>query len=91
MRILQKEIDILSQLKHTNIVNMVEFHKSVDYVKKNGASYKVVAIVMELVSGGEVFDYVKITGRFSEEIARIYFRILIESKIKFTSRFNSCV
>jgi len=58
---------------------MVEYHKSVDYVKKNGSSYKVVAIVMELVSGGEVFDYVKITGRFSEEIARIYFRILIES------------
>ena len=54
---------------------------SADYVKKNGKSYKVVAIVLELVSGGEVFDYVKISGRFSEEVARIYFRILIESNL----------
>jgi len=34
---------------------------------------------MELVPGGELFEYVADSGRFSEEAARTYFRILIES------------
>jgi len=79
LKALRKEVETLNSLKHSNIVNMVEFLYSADYVKKNGKSYKVVALVLELVSGGEVFDYVKISGRFSEEVARIYFRILIET------------
>jgi serine/threonine protein kinase len=76
---LKKEIEILAELKHPNIVNLVEFHESADYVKKNGQSYKAVAIIMELVPGGELFEYVADSGRFSEEVARTYFRILIET------------
>jgi serine/threonine protein kinase len=79
MKTLKKEIEILAQLKHPNIVNLVEFHESIDYVKKNGQSYKVVAIFMELVPGGELFEYVADSGRFSEETARTYFRIIIET------------
>jgi len=79
MKTLKKEIEILAQLKHPNIVNLLEFHESIDYVKKNGQSYKVVAIFMELVPGGELFEYVADSGRFSEETARTYFRIIIES------------
>lgn len=32
---------------------------------------------MELATGGELFDYVATTGRFSEPIARFYFHQLI--------------
>lgn len=76
---LKKEIEILQALKHPNIVNLIEFQESADYVKKNGKSYKVVAIVMELVPGGELFEYIADSGKFSDEIARTYFRILIET------------
>jgi len=79
MKTLKKEIEILAELKHPNIVNLLEFHESIDYVKKNGQSYKVVAIFMELVPGGELFEYVADSGRFSEETARTYFRIIIET------------
>jgi len=79
MKTLKKEIEILADLKHPNIVNLLEFHESIDYVKKNGQSYKVVAIFMELVPGGELFEYVADSGRFSEETARTYFRIIIET------------
>lgn len=81
LKTLKKEIEILAALKHPNIVNLIEFQENADYVKKNGQSYKAVAIVMELVPGGELFEYVADSGRFSEETARTYFRILIESKI----------
>jgi serine/threonine protein kinase len=79
LKTLKKEIEILAALKHPNIVNLIEFQESADYVKKNGQSYKAVAIVMELVPGGELFEYVADSGRFSEETARTYFRILIET------------
>jgi serine/threonine protein kinase len=79
MKTLKKEIEILQALNNPNIVNLVEFQESADYVKKNGSSYKVVAIVMELVPNGELFEYVADSGRFSEEVARSYFRILIET------------
>lgn len=32
---------------------------------------------MELATGGELFDYVATTGKFSEPIARFYFHQLI--------------
>ena len=89
LKTLKKEIEILAALKHTNIVNLVDFIESADYVKKNGQSYKAVAIIMELVPGGELFEYVADSGRFSEEVARTYFRILIESTISFILTFWS--
>eukprot|EP00330_Aristerostoma_sp_ATCC50986_P010545 CAMPEP_0114596026 /NCGR_PEP_ID=MMETSP0125-20121206/17967_1 /TAXON_ID=485358 ORGANISM="Aristerostoma sp., Strain ATCC 50986" /NCGR_SAMPLE_ID=MMETSP0125 /ASSEMBLY_ACC=CAM_ASM_000245 /LENGTH=566 /DNA_ID=CAMNT_0001798487 /DNA_START=68 /DNA_END=1768 /DNA_ORIENTATION=- len=79
LKTLKKEIEVLQLLKHDNITNLAEFHESIDYVKKNGQTYKVVAIVMEYIANGELFEYVADSGRFSEKIARTYFRILIET------------
>jgi len=76
---INREIDILTKLKHPNIINLIEFHESIDYIKKDGRSYKCVAIVTELAEGGELFNYIAESGRFSEEVARTYFRILIET------------
>lgn len=42
--------------------------------KSNGTKEPVIYIVLELATGGELFDYVATTGRFGEEIARFYFR-----------------
>jgi serine/threonine protein kinase len=38
----------------------------------------VIYIVLELATGGELFDYVAIGGRYSEEVCRFYFRQLID-------------
>ena len=43
------------------------------FYKKNGEVDKVLYIVTELATGGELFDYVATTGRFSESEARFYF------------------
>ena len=42
--------------------------------KANGSKEPVIYIVLELATGGELFDYVATTGRFTEPIARFYFR-----------------
>ena len=72
------EVQTMSQLSHANIVNLVEYSQEGIVVKSNGAKESVIYIVLELATGGELFDYVATTGRFSEVISRFYFRQLIE-------------
>lgn len=76
----KKEVEILSTLQHSNIVNLVEFFESVEYIKKNKKSYQVTAIVMDLVLNGDIFNYLAIAGRFPEALARTFFISLIHSK-----------
>ena len=63
----------MSQLHHPNIVNLVEYGQDGVVKKSNGNQEAVIYIVLELATGGELFDYVATTGRFSEPIARFYF------------------
>jgi serine/threonine protein kinase len=54
-------------------VNLVEYSKDGVIEKSNGTKEPVIYIVLELATGGELFDYVALTGRFSEPVARFYF------------------
>lgn len=73
LKTLKNEIDIMKKLHHANIVNLIDVKESTDYIKKNGQTKKVMAIIMEYINGGELFEYVANTGRFSEEVSRTYF------------------
>lgn len=53
-------------------------HKYVVGMKEVLASKTKIFIVLELVTGGELFDKIVSEGRFSEEMARFYFRQLVE-------------
>ena len=55
-------------------MNLVEYNKEGVIERSNGDKENVIYIVLELATGGELFDYVATTGRFSEPIARFYFR-----------------
>lgn len=79
MKRLKNEVDVMKNMSHPNIINLKEFHEEIEYVKKSGKIVKVVAIVMELAQGGELFGYVANTGRFEENEARTYFRQLIST------------
>lgn len=72
------EVQTMSTLSHPNIVNLVEYSKEGVVEKQNGIKKAVIYIVLELATGGELFDYVATTGRFEERIARFYFRQIIE-------------
>jgi len=59
VRLLEQELDILLRVDHPNII---KFHQS--YI-----DYRYVHIVMELAEGGELFDRIIESKRFSEQIA----------------------
>eukprot|EP00831_Metopus_contortus_P038569 TRINITY_DN3029_c0_g1_i4.p1 TRINITY_DN3029_c0_g1~~TRINITY_DN3029_c0_g1_i4.p1 ORF type:complete len:445 (+),score=96.02 TRINITY_DN3029_c0_g1_i4:256-1590(+) len=73
------EAKIMQQLDHPNIVKLYEFGDDGVIRKENGTERPVLYLVFELVTGGELFDYVAIGGRFPDPIARFYFKSLIQA------------
>lgn len=68
------EVNTMKELKHPNIVNLVEYNENATVTKNSGITYEALIIVLELATGGELFDYVATGGRFPDSIARFYFK-----------------
>eukprot|EP00026_Physarum_polycephalum_P003632 Phypoly_transcript_03645.p1 GENE.Phypoly_transcript_03645~~Phypoly_transcript_03645.p1 ORF type:complete len:738 (+),score=143.90 Phypoly_transcript_03645:152-2365(+) len=64
----EREISVLKLLKHPNIVQLFEVIED-----ENGRIF----LVLELVAGGELFDYIVARGRVKEKEARKFFRQII--------------
>lgn len=64
---LKREIAIMKALKHENVVALQEVMQTQNHIY----------LVLELVSGGELFDKIVSQKRFDEDTARKYFRQLI--------------
>lgn len=73
------EIQVMQQLQHDNIINLIDFNDTCDFIKPNGVSTPVFYLALQLASGGELFDFIAQTGRFTEPVARFYFRQLCEA------------
>ena len=73
------EKELMEKIKYPNILNLVNFYEKIDYVKRNMTPIPVVAIVMELARGGELWEYIAYSGRLSEDLSRYYFHQLIET------------
>jgi len=78
LEMLMVEVNAMAELNHPNIVNLLEHSKDAHVEKENGTKQPVICIALELATGGELFDYVALTGRFDEPTARFYFRQLID-------------
>merc|ERR1719414_1572030 len=65
---LNREVEILSELHHTSIVNLKRVHRTASWV----------FLVMELVRGGELFDQIVRNRSLQEAEARYIFRQLLE-------------
>ena len=74
--VIQAEVDAMKELKHLNIVEMIS-HGQAEYIKANGKKKTVYHIVLEIADGGELFDYISECGKFSERVARFYFKQLL--------------
>lgn len=66
---LEREIAIISRLKHPNIVHMFEV------LRHNDQIY----LILEYVGGGELFDYIMGRGRINEKMARKFFRQMVSA------------
>lgn len=65
---MKREISVLKSIQHENVVSMIEVLKSSNHFY----------IVMELITGGELFDKIVQNKRFEEKVARRYFHQLID-------------
>ncbi|KAG7400459.1 hypothetical protein PHYBOEH_005487 [Phytophthora boehmeriae] len=72
-----REVEAMSRVSHTNVLRLLSVHDDVPYAKKSGTQKQVIVIVLELATGGELFDFMMYTGCFSENIARAYFQQLV--------------
>ena len=74
-----KEINLMSLITHPNVLRLIEYNNDGIKTSKTDGSVRTVAYaVVELAQGGEIFDYVAETGRFSERVSRYFFRQIIE-------------
>ena len=64
---IKKEIAVMKMVKQAHVVNLLEVL----------ASRTRIFIVLELVTGGELFDKIVSSGRLDEATARTYFRQLV--------------
>ncbi len=60
------KIDILDRVKHPNLVRMFDLITSPDEI----------LVIMELIDGGEMFDFCERAGALPENDARIFWRQL---------------
>ena len=60
------EANIRLTLSHLHIINQYQFIENATYKKRDGTTYPVIVVVLELAKGGELFDFIA-------EITRTYF------------------
>ena len=77
LELLKKEVDTIKHLNHPNLVNLIAFKDSAIWKKSDGKEIPIAYIVLELISGGELFDFVASTGAFSEPVCRYYFKQML--------------
>ena len=76
---IKKEISIMKMVKHKYIVGMIEVL----------ASKTKIFIVLELVTGGELFDKIVQLGKLTEDQARFYFLQLVEG-VEYCHKVGVC-
>lgn len=73
---IKEEVEVLKKLSHNNITKLVDSGDA--ELKSRGKSYDVFYIALEVAAGGELFDFISMTGAFSEDVARYYFHQFID-------------
>lgn len=73
---IKEEVEVLKKLTHKHITKLVD--SGYADLKSRGKTYEVFFIALEVAAGGELFDFISMTGAFSEDVARYFFRQFID-------------
>ena len=76
--LVKNEVGIIENLSHPHIVKVHGWSDSSVLTKPDGRQVPIFYIVLELVTQGELFEYICSTGRLTEDMARFYFKQLLE-------------
>lgn len=72
METLKHEVDVYKACDHPYMVRLFEFKDNATWVKSDGRQVPVAYMALELISGGELFDYVALQP-FGVPTCRYYF------------------
>lgn len=73
------EVKAMKQLDHPNILKLIDYSDKSVAIKPDGNAVDVNYMVIELAEGGELFDFISETGKFSHKVARYYFHQIIDA------------
>ena len=76
---LMQEVRATQHLVHENVARCLAYREQAELQLPNRDPRNVAYIVQELNNGGELFDYISLTGHFEEPICRFYFKQLLEA------------
>ncbi len=79
IQLINNEAEIHAKLKHKNIVELIDYADDAVEKRPSGKEREVYFLALELARGGELFDYIAQTGKFSEPVARYYFHQIIDA------------
>jgi len=74
----EAEITAMAKVQHPHVIRLKHVEWEAKYTKKNGKTQDVMLVVLELATGGELFEFLQHTGSFEEAVARTYFHQLID-------------
>jgi serine/threonine protein kinase len=74
----QAELAFLQKLTHPNMVRLYEFREDALLVKSNGTKVRVAYMALELLEGGELFDYLELK-HFDQPTCRYVFNQLLSA------------
>ena len=77
-KLLKQEVNATTQLCHDNVVRYHSFKENAVLQKPNGQTKNVHYIVQEMITGGELFDYIANTGPFTESVCKFYFKQMLQ-------------
>ena len=66
------------KLNHPHLVKYFTFRENGVHTKISGQKKTVDYLITELVPNGELFEYVSVTGAFSENYCRYYFKQILQ-------------
>jgi len=72
------EVQAMDKIKHKNVIRLYQYDKAAKFPEKDGTVKDTILVVLELATGGELFDYLMYTGKFTEKLTRSYFHQLVE-------------
>ena len=74
LKLVMTEVEALKNIDHhVNVIQLHEFGEG-KYEKQGKPTRDVSYICLEIAQGGELFDFVALSGRFQEPLARHYFK-----------------
>ena len=74
LRLLRQEVKVIANSNHKHIVKYFEHQESATMTLNDGTESRVAYIAEEAVLGGSLFDFVKHSGVFDENVCRYYFK-----------------